>query len=469
MIDHSLVIKSGLWYVFANILIKGIGFFTTPFFARILTKAEYGYFANFLSVLNLLVIVCGLNLSSTIISARFDYKNQFDRYLSAILFLSTFSIGFWYIIFLSNSDFFVNLLGIEYIHINLIFAYIVFLSSVELFQNKERFLYRYKNNVSISLLLCISTTVLSIILVSINENKLYYRIIGHILPTIIIGIVLYLKIIWNNINFSFTMWRYALSISIPIVPHLLSLTFLNTMDVIMIRSICGNESAAIYSIGHIVGIVIAMITNAMNNAFSPWLGDKLNNKEYSILKCVSTVYIKYYMILVIFFALIAPEILIILGGKTYLDSKYVILPVMLGCVCQFIYTFFVSTQQFLRKTTGLAFCTFCAAIINFVLNYLFIPKFGYIAGAYTTCCSLFILMLLHMFRVYLLGINIAFDYRRILLCLFIISICLSIISLSYDNIQYRTVGIIAYIIFLCCLLYKKYDYIINEIKNILRR
>ena len=35
-------LKSGVWYTLSNFLINGAAFITTPFFARLLTKTEYG-------------------------------------------------------------------------------------------------------------------------------------------------------------------------------------------------------------------------------------------------------------------------------------------------------------------------------------------------------------------------------------------------------------------------------------------
>ena len=39
---NKQVLKSGVWYIFGNFLVKGIGFLTTPFFARLMTKEDVG-------------------------------------------------------------------------------------------------------------------------------------------------------------------------------------------------------------------------------------------------------------------------------------------------------------------------------------------------------------------------------------------------------------------------------------------
>ena len=40
-------VKSGVWFTVCHMLTKTVGFLTTPIFARILTKAEFGDYNNF--------------------------------------------------------------------------------------------------------------------------------------------------------------------------------------------------------------------------------------------------------------------------------------------------------------------------------------------------------------------------------------------------------------------------------------
>ncbi len=74
---------------------------------------------------------------------------------------------------------------------------------------------------------------------------------------------------------------------------------------------------------------------------------------------------------------------------------WVVAPVALGTLCQYFYTNYVNTEIFYRKTALVGVNSCMAAIVNFVLNYIFIAKYGYIAAAYTTLAGYFILMILH--------------------------------------------------------------------------
>ncbi|MCR5557058.1 MAG: polysaccharide biosynthesis C-terminal domain-containing protein, partial [Butyrivibrio sp.] len=51
----------------------------------------------------------------------------------------------------------------------------------------------------------------------------------------------------------------------------------------------------------------------------------------------------------------------------------------------------------LKKTQYISMGTITAGVINIILNVIFIPKFGFIAAAYTTLASYFVNMFMHFF------------------------------------------------------------------------
>ena len=87
----------------------------------------------------------------------------------------------------------------------------------------------------------------------------------------------------------------------------------------------------------------------------------------------------------------------LLYAKPYWESMWVVAPVALGTLCQYFYTNYVNAELFYKKTAYIAVNSCIAAVINVILNYIFIRSFGYIAAAYTTLAGYFILMLLHYF------------------------------------------------------------------------
>lgn len=465
MSEGKIIIKSGLWYTVSNFFLRGIVFLTTPIFTRLLSQEEFGYFSNYSSWMSILIIVVTLSLEATLISARFEFEERLDSYMKSILILGTVSTLVWFAIvnvFMNPISGFVEL---SPVHINSMFAYLLFLPAVNLFQSREQFFYRYKTSVLLSFLLSVGASVLSIVFVISFSNRLDGRILGYILPTILVGMVLYVLIWGKGIKIAFSDWSYALKICIPYIPHLLSLTVLGSTDRIMITKICGEGDTALYSVAYNVAMIITMLLSALNGAFSPWLGEKLVKKEYKDIRKVSKIYICIFAYLVIGVMLLAPEVLMIMGGKAYMSAQPVMIPVILGCMCQFLYTLFVNVEQFSKKTVGMAFASMSAAVLNYGLNMWLIPKFGYVAAAYTTLIGYMWLLAIHMILVRFLKLNQVYSYKFVLTTVAGMSILSLGMQYLYNHALMRYVIICMYALILIYVGWKNRKEILKILKK----
>ena len=384
MNNNRKALKSGIWYTASNFLIRSIGFITTPIFTRILTKAEFGAFNNYSSWLSIITVFVTLNLESTLISARYDYKDKFDEYILSVLSLSTISAAIWFIVVNIFSDRLTSFMGLDISYINAMLLYLVFLPAVNLFQARERYYFEYKKTVITSLFISIGTALLSVLLVQSMNNRLTGRIIGSIIPTVVLGIAFYLLFINKGKKIKIEYWKYALPVCLPYIPHLLSMTLLNSTDRVMIDKWCGSEATALYSLAYNCGAIVTLLLTSMNSAFAPWLGEKISENKTDEIRKFTKIYISAFVFMAIGIMLVSPEVLWILGGESYMEAIYVMTPVSMGCICQFLYTLFVNVEQFKKKTIGMAFASAVAAIVNLTLNYIFIPQIGYLAAAYTT-------------------------------------------------------------------------------------
>lgn len=414
--DNKVALKSGIWYTAANFLVKSIGLITTPIFTRLLTHEEFGLFNNFASWLGIMTVVVTLNLDSTFISARYDYEEDFDSYILSVLSLSSISAFVSAIVLNLVFSHFENAFGMSRYYLNCMLVYLLFLPAVHMFQARERYMFRYKITVLLSVLVSVGTALLSVLLVIYMDDRLEGRILGFVVPTILIGAFLYLVIYRYGKKVKISYWKYAIPICLPFIPHLLSLTVLNSVDRIMITNICGAEDNALYSLAYTCSSVVTILLTSMNSAFAPWLGQKLHEGAYAEIRKQTKKYVLLFMFLAIAIMLFTPEILLILGGKSYLGAMPVMPPVMCGCVFQFLYTMFVNVEQFSKKTVGMAIASISAAVLNYILNLILIPRFGYVAAAYTTLIGFMWLFAFHMLLVKLYGMGEVYSYKFVMLC-----------------------------------------------------
>ena len=445
MSNNSKALKSGVWYTASNLLVKSISIITTPLFTRLLSKTEYGDFQNFISWQSIAIIVVSLNLEASLISAKFDFKDRFKGYISSILSLSTVSVLVWLLIINLFSNQFSNWLQMEPIYINFLLLYCGFNAAVNTFQLAERYTYKYKTSTLLSLLVAVGTAIISVVMVVLMPDKLFARVLGSVLPTVLVGAVIYYIIIEKGRLIDTSIWKYALKICLPFIPHLLSLTLLNTIDRVMIKRICGSDANALYSVAYNCGALVTIIMVSFNNAFSPWLGDNLYTENYNAIRRATKIYIGGFCCIAIGIMLLAPEVLYIMGGDEYTEAKYVMPPVAMGCVCQFLYTLFVNIEQYKKKTVGMAFASMSAAVLNIVLNAIFIPLYGYIAAAYTTLAGYLFLLIIHMALVTRLGYSKAYSYKYIAVTVVIMMGTTILINVLYSNSFIRILIVCIYI------------------------
>lgn len=465
MNNNTKALKSGIWYTAANFLTKSIGIITTPIFTRLLTKNEIGAYGNYTSWLAVMTILITFTLESTFIGARYEYEKVFDSYVSTMMLFSSVSAVIWLVLFNLFSVVAVARMHIDITYINCMCLYLVFLPVVNLFQAKERYRFGYKKSVLISCLIAVGTALVSVLMVITTQNKLAGRIWGSAIPTVLIGIVLCILLLKAGHKFKFEYIKYALPICLPFIPHLLSMTFLNSLDKMMITDIRGEEENALYTIAYQCSSVVTILVTSLNTAYSPWLAEKLHENSYKEIRSFSKKYVLIFMFFALGIMLISPDIMMIMGGKPYMEAKYVMPPVMLGCVCQFIYTMYVNVEQFKKKTIGMAIASVSAALTNYVLNYFLIPKYGYIAAAYTTLISFIWLLGMHMFLVHHIGLSKTYPNKFILLLLGVASIITIGINVLYQHTILRYVIVVIYGCFLILGLLHYKDQILRLLKK----
>ena len=84
-----------------------------------------------------------------------------------------------------------------------------------------------------------------------------------------------------------------------------------------------------------------------------------------------------------------------MGSADYQTGKYFLPWIIFGCYFIFLYSFPVNYEFYVKKTNYIALGTSFSAVINLVLNYIFIPKYGSFGAALTTLASYFFLFVFH--------------------------------------------------------------------------
>jgi O-antigen/teichoic acid export membrane protein len=212
----------------------------------------------------------------------------------------------------------------------------------------------------------------------------------------VVGIPIYAVLIKKGKKLiSKEYWSFTLKFNIPLIPHYLSQTILNQADRIMINNMCSTAQAGIYGLAYNAGMLMNILTSAINSAFIPWMYRQLKEKKEKSIGEKANYILLILAILVVCMMLFAPELVRILGSKDYYEAVYIVPPVAGSVFFIFLFSLFANVELFYEKNIWVMAGSFIAAIINLILNYFFIKKFGYLAAGYTTLVSYVIISVVH--------------------------------------------------------------------------
>lgn len=394
-------VKASLWFLICGFLQKGISMLTTPIFTRIMTDAEYGRFSVYNSWLSILQIVVSLNLAAGVYT-RGLVKNEEDqdRFSSSMLGLSTTCILIWSVVYFL----FRNTIN-QWLELNTVLMVAMLLeiwshAAYQFWSNRERVNYKYKKLVVLTLIYVILRPLLGVLCVLQvdTQHQVEARVLTTVLVNLILFTVLYIAISRKGKQFyNKEYWLYALKFNIPLLPHYLSQMVLNQSDRLMINSICGPTETAYYSVAYTLAMVLLILNNSVSGTMNPWIYKAIKNNETHKIGKVSYGVLGLIALLNMIVVLMAPELLGILAPDSYMAAVWVVPPVTVSVYFTFLYNLFATFEYYYEKTYYVTIATVAGAVLNIVLNAVFIPKFGFVAAGYTTLVCYILYAMAHYF------------------------------------------------------------------------
>lgn len=428
---------------------KGLSLITSPLYTRLLSTTEFGEVSLFFSWYEIFVIFTGLCLSKGVFNnGMMDYKNDRETFtlsMYSLTFVSTSIIG---VVIIAICEFIYNFTKMPIGLLVYMFALLAFEAALSLWTVRNRFEYKYKATAIVTVLLAVVSPMCGILSIYLfPDSKVFARIIGARTVFIVAYLVVLVYLIYKARGKIKTVyWKYALKFNIPLLPHYLSLHILNHMDRIMISSIVSNSAAGIYSAAYNGAAIVKVFWTSINASLIPWTYEKCEKKDYKRLADLTKVLILSFGIICINFMFLAPEIMRVLAPKTYHDGIYVIPSVVAGVFFSALYYIFANVVYYYKQPKYVMMASVITAVINVVLNFIFIPIFGYIAAGYTTMISYILQAIIDYWAMKKIVKNSIYDLRFII----ILSMSVIIISISLSFIyKYTIIRLVLFVLFLC--------------------
>lgn len=400
----SVQAKATIWFTMCSFIQKGISFITVPIFTRLMSTEQYGIYTVYLSWLQILTILTSLYLFNGVYdNAMVKFEEHRDEYTSSMQGLTFVITSIIFVLFCCTSSVWENIIGLPKILIILMFIEALVTPALSYWSGRQRFEYRYKLLVVVTLLQALLNPIISLILISVIEKTALVRIIGIVfVQSLICCPIIIIQFVKGKKFYCKTYWNYALKIGIPILPHYLSGMVLNQGDRIMIDKMVGKTEVALYGLAYSIGMLVQLFVTGLNSAITPWMYKKIKNHDIGSMRKVLHVLVLCVAGIAIMLMLVSPELVLVFGSSKYQTAVYVIPPVAASVFFIFLYGILSLPQFYYEKTQFLMVASIIAAGVNVILNLIFIKLFGYVAAGYTTLVCYIVYSLGH----YIVSLNV---------------------------------------------------------------
>lgn len=402
LFKSSLFQSAGI-YTITNMFGAAIPFLLLPFFTRWLTPDDYGKVAMFGLFVAFLSPVLGLTINGAI--AQKYYDRQQGMYKNARLLWN----GFLLVVLMSISCTVIVLLFqtyfIKYLSLNLPVLLLSVLSTFisMIFQCYLTLLQIRKKAVHyglLQMLFVLLSAGLSLLLVGYLDYTWLGRVYASVIASFLVAVVSFLFIVkrkWIVFEFSKVdvkiLWNYGF----PLIFHSVGGLLIAIIDRLFIANMVSMKEAGLYTLAYSICSVFGMLTNSFNQAFVPWLFEKLSkNDENENLKVIKFSYGIMLLFIVVAFLgiIITPFVLRYFVGKEFFASEKFFLWLLLGFAFGGMYYLVTNYVFYTGKTKYLAYSTLFSGLLNVGLCYLLIKYNGVVGAAQSFAMTNLILFLI---------------------------------------------------------------------------
>ncbi|SFR45073.1 Membrane protein involved in the export of O-antigen and teichoic acid [Pseudidiomarina maritima] len=385
-------------YMLSNIIVAAIPFILLPIMTRYLSPGEYGEVAMFQVLVGFFSSIVGLSVAGAANRKFYDNdqsKEQMAGFIATcfIVLFGSFVVTLFILAFFSN--YLAHWLSIPepYIFYSLIVSAGTMAINIRLGQWQIR--KKASNYGAFQITQSLANGSLSLILVVVFAYGAFGRIGAQVAVIILFGLIAVALLLKDSlINLKHVKREYfseVLNFGIPLIPHIAGIYLLSSIDRFVITTELGLEETGIYSVAAQAAGALMLIFTAINQAFVPWLFERLKQDNLQQNKFIVRTTYKWFAVILFGAALsfvAGPPLLIFLTGEKFARSGEIIGLLVLGNVFVGMYLM-VTNYIFYSKQTGLlSTVTILSGLFNVILLLNFVKIWGLQGAALAFCIAM---------------------------------------------------------------------------------
>jgi O-antigen/teichoic acid export membrane protein len=400
---HNAVLRSAFWYAAGTMAGRALAFVTVPLYALLMTPAQLGITAIFLTWSRLFLIVGSLYLFAVPVRARADHADaEYRRFISAITALGFITTTVLALAVVALPEEWI--VSVTQLPKSLAVAVVIttpialpMFIMLTVLQADSRAA-AYTRFTLLHEVLVTAVSIALIVLPALEDpdfDRASGRIAGVLLVRSLTGIVM-LRRLFDGTIIHLAHWRYALLYAVPIMPHALANEMLANYDRVMIAQFYSQRETGIYSVAYQFGAVIALLAAAAAAAWGPWFYRKMTDGDTALVRARTSQYTLGFTGVTLLAIVGAPPVVRLITPSEYWEALPLIPIIMVSGFFLFLHYFFTFVEAQQRRTVYTSIATLSAAGLNIALNAALFPRFDYSIAAFTTTASYAFLLLVHV-------------------------------------------------------------------------
>ncbi|WP_421280925.1 lipopolysaccharide biosynthesis protein [Aeromonas veronii] len=397
MLKLTGLLRNSTIYLASNILNALVPFLLLPILTRYLTPDEYGQIAMFQTLITGLAALTGLNAVGAANRKFYDKHDasalaQFNGTCLHILLLSSLTLGVVCFFLSAELSQWLNI-PTSWVYFALVISSANFIIQFRLgqWQIRERAVSFGVMQVSQSVLVLI----LSLALIIGFQQGAAGRVDALMATSVVYAglglLLLYRDRLLVLLPLKKAFFKEALSFGGPLVPHVVGIFLLSSIDRFFINRQLGVAEAGIYMLGVQLSLGMAVVFDAINKALVPWLFRTLSdNNPHQLQRLVKFTYF--------FFAIVAglgglsfivgPWVVTWIAGPEYQRAATVIGWLCLGQAFGGMYLMVTNYIFYAKRTGALSAVTISTGLLNIALLVYLIEHMGIVGVAMAFAISM---------------------------------------------------------------------------------
>ena len=486
LLQNNVIFNSVIYSV-SGLLLKCFQFFLLPLYTSHLTTQDYGVTSISTSFITTMGFIVAFSLFSAVLRFYVDLKEDPEKlrrfYGTVTVFVFISGIAFGAILCLLREQL------CRYVFSGVDFFPVVFVSIISLIFSCQHHIYE---NILRSQQKAIkySIIVIAYFFVVLVLNILFVVVlkmgaIGVVLTTMI-GNMLYTvffivdMVRSKSITFciDIPILKESLKYSVPIMPHNLSTQIAELVSKALIGGSNSLATLGLYSVASQFAGVAETIQFYINNAYGPWLYERLHEKSEGYKKNIAHIVNMLCGVIGFVFigiSLFSHDYIVLFINNTYTDAWKYIPMILTVFSIKTVYYFYVNVLFYYKEASrNLFIATLSSSLLNVLLSAVLIPKMGAVGSILADAVAMIIRVAVIIFisRKYEdIGLKIkSFVSNFFIVAIFmygghILTYFVYHEQFSIWNLLYKILILIIYVVYILCRFKKQIISFVNSLKK----